>query len=102
LSSIELRDTRLEEGGELNVEGMWKAQHKRSVSSQIQKPKKKGKFPPFFAFFFPYVFFFCFLLEKKKKPSSSSFTFLYPTYLPPSYLPPTYLPLLSFYVLLLQ
>jgi hypothetical protein len=38
LSSTELRgdvDTRLEEGGELNVEGMWRGESKRSVSSQM-------------------------------------------------------------------
>jgi len=36
--NVELRrdvDTRLEEGGELNVEGMWKEESKRSASSQV-------------------------------------------------------------------
>jgi len=58
LSSTKLRkniDTRLEEGGELNVEGMWRGKSKRSASSQMQKQKKKGKLPPFFAFFFFFV-----------------------------------------------
>ncbi len=45
-------DTRLEEGGEFNVEGMWRGESKRSDSSQMQKSKKKGKLPPFSAFFF--------------------------------------------------
>jgi len=38
LSSIEFRgdvDTRLEEGGELNVEGIWRGKNKRSASSQM-------------------------------------------------------------------
>jgi len=35
LSSIELRDTRLEEGGELNVEGTWRGEGKRSISSHM-------------------------------------------------------------------
>jgi len=38
LSSIEFRgdvDTRLEEGGELNVEGIWRGKSKRSASSQM-------------------------------------------------------------------
>jgi hypothetical protein len=30
-----MQDTRLEEGGELNVEGMWKGEGKRSASSQM-------------------------------------------------------------------
>ncbi len=77
-------DTRLEEGGELNVECTWKGESKRSASSQMQKWEKKGKLPPFSAiFFFSMVFCFCvffFLLEKKtlkKTPSSSSFIFLF-------------------------
>jgi hypothetical protein len=78
-------ETRLEEGGELNVEGTWRGEGKRSVSSQMQKRKKKGKFLPFFAFFFlPYgsffsMFFSFLVLEKKMKktPSSSSFIFLF-------------------------
>jgi hypothetical protein len=40
LSSTKLQgdiDTRLEEGGELNVEGMWRGKSKRSPSSQMQK-----------------------------------------------------------------
>jgi hypothetical protein len=38
LSRIELRknvDTRLEEGGEFNVAGMWRGECKRNVSSQM-------------------------------------------------------------------
>ncbi len=67
-------DTRLEEAGELNVEGTWRGESKRSASSQIQMREKKGKLsPPFFAFFFfSIVFCFCFfffflLLEKKRR-----------------------------------
>ncbi len=61
LSSIELRGdihTRLEEGGEFNVEGMWRGQSKRNASSQMQKQEKKGKLPPFSAFFFFSMIFF--------------------------------------------
>jgi len=67
LSSTELLgdiNTRLEEGGELNVQGMWRGESKRSTSSQMQKRKKKGKLPPFSAIFFfsmvsfSFVFFF--------------------------------------------
>ncbi len=54
----EMWDTRLEAGGELNVEGMWKGESKRSASSQMQKWKKKGKFFPFFTFFFFSMVFF--------------------------------------------
>ena len=60
-------NTRLEEGGKLNVEGMWKGESKRSASSQMQKWKKKGKFPPFSGFFFFSMVFFFFLLLQKKK-----------------------------------
>jgi hypothetical protein len=38
LSSTKLRrdiNTRLEEGGKLNVEGMWRGESKRSASSQM-------------------------------------------------------------------
>jgi hypothetical protein len=38
LSIIKFRrdvDTRLEEGGELNVEGIWRGKSKRSASSQM-------------------------------------------------------------------
>jgi hypothetical protein len=68
LSSIEFRgdvDTRLEEGGELNVEGIWRGKSKRSVSSQMQKGKKitfstflfllYDFFSLWFFFFFPSV-----------------------------------------------
>jgi hypothetical protein len=58
LSSTKLHDTRLEEGGELNVEGTWRGEGKKTASSQMQKREKKGKLPPFFAFFFLYVSFF--------------------------------------------
>ncbi len=51
-------DTRLEEGGELNVEGKWRGEGKKSTSSQMQKQEKKDKLPPFFAFFFSLWFFF--------------------------------------------
>ncbi len=54
-------DIRLEEGGELNVERMWRGESKRSASSQMQKRKKKGKLFPFTAFFFfSMVFSLCF------------------------------------------
>jgi len=63
LNSIKLQgdvDTRLEEGGELNIEGMWRGERKRSASSQMQKRKRKGKFFPFSTFlFFSMVFFLC-------------------------------------------
>jgi len=63
LNSIKLKgdvDTRLEEGGELNIEGMWRGESKRSASSQMQKRKRKGKFFPFSTFlFFSMVFFLC-------------------------------------------
>jgi hypothetical protein len=67
LSSTKLRgdvDTRLEGGGELNVEGMWRGESKRSASFQMQKREKKGKLPPFFPFFFSSMVFFslCFSL----------------------------------------
>ncbi len=51
-------DTRLEEGEELNVEGMWRGESKKSASSQMQKREKKSNLPPFSAFFFSMVFFF--------------------------------------------
>jgi hypothetical protein len=77
----EKRDTRLEEGGELNVEGMWKGEGKRSASSQTQKREKKGKLPPFFAFYFFSMFFFLlfYLRRRRWRPlsSSSSFVFLF-------------------------
>ncbi len=57
----EMLDIRLEEGAELNIEGMWRGESKRNVSSQMQKQKKKGKLPPFSTFYFFYGFFFlCF------------------------------------------
>ncbi len=67
-------NTRLEEGGELNVEGMWRGESKRSTSSQMQKWEKKGKLLPFSTFFsslwffFLCVFLFFLLLKKKKMP----------------------------------
>jgi hypothetical protein len=70
LSSTELQryiDTRLEEGGKLNIERMCKGESKRSASSQMQKREKKGKLLPslqFFSslwFFFFVFFFFCFV-----------------------------------------
>ncbi len=72
LSSTMPWNTRLEEGGELNVEGMWKGESKRGASSQMQKWEKKSKLPLFSTFFFFFmVFFLCvflfFLLLKKKK-----------------------------------
>ncbi len=63
LSSTELLgdiNTRLE-GGELNVQGMWRGESKRSTSSQMQKRKKKDKLPPFSAFFFFFMVFFSFV-----------------------------------------
>ncbi len=66
-------DTRLEEGGELNVEGMWGGESKRSASSQMQKLEKKSNLPPFLHFYSSLWFFFLcvfiflfFMLEKKK------------------------------------
>ncbi len=71
----EMWDTRLEEGGELNVEGMWRGESKRSISSQMQKQEKKGKLPPFSQYFFFSMVFFFFMffflllyLRKKKMP----------------------------------
>jgi len=43
LKHTELRDTRLEEGGKLNVEGTWKGEGKRSTLSQMQKQENKGR-----------------------------------------------------------
>jgi hypothetical protein len=62
----ETRDIRLEEGGELNIEGMWRREGKRSASSQMQKREEKGKLRPFSAFIFSLWFFFLFLCLKKK------------------------------------
>ncbi len=65
-------DTRLKEGGELNVEEMWRGESKKSASSQMQKWEKKSKLPPSSAFYFSLwfflslCFFFFLLLEKKK------------------------------------
>jgi hypothetical protein len=73
-----MRNTRLEEGGELNVEGTWRGEGKRGASFQMQKQEKKGKLPPFFAFFF--LCFFFFWLEKKKTTTMGiffSFVFLF-------------------------
>ncbi len=55
LSSPELWgdvDTRLEEGGKFNVEGIWRGESKRNASSQMQKQEKKCKLHPFFALLF--------------------------------------------------
>ncbi len=61
-------DTRLEKGGELNIEGMWRGEGKTSTSSQMQKREKKGKISPFFAFFFPlFVFFFLFFYLRRRR-----------------------------------
>jgi hypothetical protein len=69
-----LSSTRLEKGGELNIEGMWRRENKKNVSLQMQKQKKKGTLPPFFAFFFFSMDFFSFLLlEKKKMPRRKRF-----------------------------
>ncbi len=74
-------EIRLEEGGELNVERMWRGKNKRSISSQMWKWKKKSKFPLLFSifffsslrFFFFFVFFFVLLLlEKKKMPGKKN------------------------------
>ncbi len=72
LSNIEFRgdvDTRLEEGGELNVEGIWRGKSKRSASSQMQKGEKIT-FSTFlfllYDLFFFVVFFFFFLLFDKR------------------------------------
>ncbi len=85
----EMWNTRLEEGGEFNVEQMWKGEGKRSASSQMQKQEKRAKLPPFSTFFI-----LCF--KKKKCLGRKRCHCLL---LPPP--PPTYLPLLSFFVLLL-
>ncbi len=75
LSSTELRgdvNTRLEKGGELNVEGMWRGENKKNASSQMQK------LPPFFAcfsfstIFFSLCFFSFLLFEKKKMPRENA------------------------------
>jgi len=53
-------DTRVEEGGELNVEGMWRRKGKKNVSSQMREQEKKDKFLPFSAFFYYlFIYFFC-------------------------------------------
>jgi hypothetical protein len=80
-------DTRLEEGEEPNVEKMCRGERKRSISSQMQKRKKKArgalhpkcrserrKVSSLFSlqFFSSLWFFFSFLLfEKKKMPGES-------------------------------
>ncbi len=53
-------DTRLEEGGEFNIEGVWRGESNRSASSQMQKREKKGNLLPFSTFFFLLFFFFVF------------------------------------------
>ncbi len=53
----EMWATRLEEGGELNVEGTWKGESKNSASCQMRKWEKKGKLLPFSIFLFLYGFF---------------------------------------------
>jgi hypothetical protein len=73
-----MRDTRLEEGGELNVEGTCRGEGKRGASFQMQKQEKEGKLPPFFAFFFFSIiffsmFFFSGLKRKKQQQWVSSF-----------------------------
>jgi hypothetical protein len=72
LSSIEFRgdvDTRLEEGGELNIERIWRGKSKRSASSQMQKGEKIT-FSTFldllYDLFLFVVFFFFFLLFDKR------------------------------------
>jgi len=70
LSSIEFRgnvDTRLEEGGEFNVEGIWRGKSKRSASSQMQKGKKIT-FSTFLFLLYDIFFFvvFFFLLFDKR------------------------------------
>jgi hypothetical protein len=75
LSSTELRggiNIRLEEGGELNVEGIWRGESKRSASSKYRtKRKKVSSLPSFhFSFFYGFFFlcvFFSFLLVENKK-----------------------------------
>ncbi len=65
LSSIEFWrdvDTRLEEGGEFNVEGIWRGKSKRSASSQMQKGEhitfSTFLFLLYDLFFFVVFFFF--------------------------------------------
>jgi len=72
LNSIEFRghvDTRLEEGGEFNVEGIWRGKSKRSVSSQMQKGEKIIFFTFLFLlydlFFFVGFFFLLLLFDKR-------------------------------------
>jgi len=66
LSSTKLQgdvNTRLEEGGELNIQRMWRGESKRNASSQMQKRKRKGKLLPFSTFFsFLWYFFLCVFL----------------------------------------
>jgi len=75
LSSTKLQgnvNTRLEEGGELNIQGMWRGESKRNTSSQMHKREKKGKLLPFSTFFsflwffFSLCFSFCLMFEKNK------------------------------------
>ncbi len=63
----EMWDIRLEEGGELNVEGMWRGESKRSASLQMHKREKKGKLSPFSTFFFFSMVFFSFFSSTWEK-----------------------------------
>jgi hypothetical protein len=72
LSSIEFQgdvDTRLEEGGELNVEGIWREKSKRTASSQMQKGEKITLSTFLFLLYDLFVFvvfFFFFLIFDKR------------------------------------
>ncbi len=62
----EMWDTRLEEGGELNVEGMWRGESKRSAHPKCISERRKVSSLPSLQFFsslwfvFFFVFFFLF------------------------------------------
>ncbi len=65
-------DTRLEKGGEFNVEGMWKGESKRSTYPKCRNERKNVSsllFLYFFSFllFFIFVFFFFFFYLKRKR-----------------------------------
>ncbi len=64
-------DPRLEEGGELNIEGMWRGKNKRSASSQMKKRKQVSSLLSLHFFFlygfFFFVFFFLFFCLRRRK-----------------------------------
>ncbi len=81
LSSTELHNTRLEEGGELNARGI--------LHPKCRSERRKVNSLPSLKLFFFYVIFFC--LRRRRQHCLLLSHFLFPTYLPPpptSYLPP--------------